>query len=187
MERTLMRTFYIVAMVFTLVVTAGAFTWKYVLTAPPNVPRAIPFIGEDGSEHIHASMVVMIGDQAVDFCKPEYLLRTPTVHFENNDCTTVHKHASGVTLAYFLDTIGIRFTNACMGLPDGTTLCSGNENTLRVVVNGATVPVEELTYYNFKNDDRFLIYFGPESGALLLYRFNQVPFISEEISIPYEY
>ena len=172
------------AWVIAVVIVGSAFLYKNFTDVLPPVLREVPALGEPGSTHIHASLLVMIGDRAISFCDPKYMLKNPLMHFENNDCTTIHKHATGVTLPTFLKTIGVELSNLCITIPKEEKRCTGGGNTLRVVVNGSEVPIEELSYRELKNNDHILINFGSEEAAALRFKYNQVPNIPLDVNEP---
>lgn len=177
-----------------LLIAGSAYFYKEFIDVLPPLPRTIPTIGKPGSTHIHASMLIMIGDRTVNFCEPKYMLKSPLVHFENNDCTTIHKHATGITLPTFLQTIGVALTSRCVTIPAdlpaegsaqaGGKHCSGDGNILRVMINGGEVPVGELSYRELKNNDHILINLGKEDGTALRFKYNQVPMIPLDVNEP---
>ena len=175
---------YVGAIIIALLFSGSAFVYKFFLLAPPVVKRPIPDIGVAGSTHVHASMLIMIGDRVVDFCDAKYMLRSPLVHFEDNNCYVIHKHATGITLVEFLKTIGVDITTTCITIPNEGKHCTDNTNTLRVVINGGEVPITELTYYELRNNDHILINYGPEVGDILKFKYNQVPTIPQHINEP---
>jgi len=56
--------------------------------------------GRLGDEHEHASILVRIFGDKLDFSSPAYQIKSSWIHFEDSDCTTIHRHSSGVTLGY---------------------------------------------------------------------------------------
>ncbi|MDO8521286.1 MAG: hypothetical protein Q7S52_04175, partial [bacterium] len=144
--------------------------------------REVPVLGAPGSTHAHASLLIMIGSRAVSFCDPKFMLKNPLMHFENDNCTVIHKHATGVTLPTFLKTLGVELTSRCITIPDEKKQCNGEGKILRVVYNGKEVPVEDLSYHELENNDHILINFGPEEGAELKFKYNQVPTIPLEVN-----
>ncbi|MGD8432167.1 MAG: protein-disulfide isomerase, partial [Nitrosopumilaceae archaeon] len=70
-------------------------------TAPGGPENAGPL----GSEHTHAGILVKIFGDTFDFSAPAYQIKSSWIHFEGNDGTTVHKHATGVTLGYLFETL----------------------------------------------------------------------------------
>ena len=112
------------------------------------------------------------------------MLKSQYVHFENNDCHTVHRHATGVTIPTFFKTIGVELTPSCLSLPNGMHYCAAGADHISVMINGAEFPVTDLSYYEFKNNDHILINFGPETGAALKFKYNSVPQIPLSVNEP---
>ena len=85
---------YAIFVFMTQVDTSGA------LGAPDGAGRL-------GDEHEHASLLVRIFGDKLDFSSPAYQIKSSWIHFEDSDGTTIHRHASGVTLGYLFDTLNI--------------------------------------------------------------------------------
>ena len=73
-----------------------AFACYEFVTSTNNVPGAPENAGKLGAEHIHASMLVSIFGDKFDFSTPNYQVKTPWIHFENQDGDTIHRHSTGV-------------------------------------------------------------------------------------------
>ena len=112
------------------------------------------------------------------------MLRSPVAHFEDNDCFVIHKHSAGVTLPVFFKTIGVTLSPSCIVLPDDGKHCTNEMDTLRVMLNGTEISVNELTYYELRNNDHILINYGPEKDALLRFKYNQVPPVPLKVNEP---
>ena len=127
-----------------------------VLGAPPGA-------GKLGSEHVHASLLVRIFGDQLDFASPAYQIQSSWIHFEDSDGTTIHRHATGITLGYLFDTLGFVVNDECFIFKDGREFCSGqNEDySLKYYINHQ--PVDDITEYIFEDGDRILISFGPET------------------------
>lgn len=175
---------YVIAIVLALLFSGSAFVYKFFLFSPPSIKRVIPAVGVAGSTHAHMSMFIMIKDRVVNFCDTKYMEKSPLVHFEDNNCYVIHKHATGITLVEFLKTIGVELTTKCVTIPDEEKHCSDEINTLRVVINGGEVPLSELSYYELRNNDHILLNYGPEVGGMLLFKYNQVPVVPVDINEP---
>lgn len=106
--------------------------------------------GELGSAHWHADFKVVLNGTRVNFGKDKYMVQSRYVHFEGGDGTTIHKHATGVTLAYFFKTIGWKLTDDCLVTDTGESYCTGEGRTLRIIVNGTEIGDPQ---YKFKDDD----------------------------------
>ncbi len=183
MENGSSRKPYIIATLVAIAIAGSAALYKFVIEEPPTSPRTIPVVGKVGSAHAHASLLVMSKDKVADFCSPLYMLKSQYVHFENNNCTVVHRHATGVTLPTFFKTIGLTLTQDCLILPSGK-YCDDGTNHLKAVVNGTEMSIDDLQYYEFKNNDHILINYGPESGTMLKFKYNQVPEIPLDVNEP---
>lgn len=107
--------------------------------------------GEYGSVHWHANFSVSIHGDRVNFSKERYMVRSQYVHLEGGDGTTIHKHATGVTLADFFDTVGWKLTNDCLSAANGTTYCTGDGGRLRILVDGNEV--DNPDEYEIQNND----------------------------------
>ncbi len=176
---------YIVASLVALFFAGSAALYKFVFEEPPRAPHVLPILGKAGSTHAHASLLIFIGEKAINFCEPRFMLRSPFVHFEDNNCQVVHKHATGVTLPVFFKTIGVELTSACIALPfNNEHHCNNGKDHLRVMINTKEVPIDELTYYELQNNDHILVNFGPEEGAFLRFKYNEVPVIPTNINEP---
>lgn len=140
-----------------------------------NDNEASPQIGPPGSDHAHISLVISIDDSLVDLSQPRYMLKNRLVHFENNDGITVHKHATGVTVPYFLNTLGIRIDKNCLTLDTGESYCSDTSKKLRVLLNGKQINILDLYAYEMKDRDRILIDYSDDNDADLQLKFNAVP------------
>lgn len=180
----LFRSPYVISFALAIFFAGSAYAYKHFSYTPTETERPLPVIGALESAHTHTSLLVMIGNDVVSFCDKKYMLRSSLVHFEDNDCFVVHKHATGITLPTFFKTIGVQISPSCIVLPEGGKHCNDDDNTLRVVLNGKQMPIEELPYYDLQNNDHILVNFGPEKDALLLLKYNQVPPIPLDVNEP---
>ncbi|MFB5630109.1 MAG: protein-disulfide isomerase [Nitrosopumilaceae archaeon] len=124
---------------------------------PPNA-------GILGSEHVHASLLTKLHGDTFDYSSPAYQIKSSWIHFEAQDGSTIHRHATGVTLGYLFDTIGIGLDDKCFtfqGTNGERVFCSNEDYSLKFFVNHQ--PVQELNDYVFKDGDRILISYGGET------------------------
>jgi len=126
-------------------------------TAPGGPPDAGPL----GSEHTHAGILVKIFGDTFDFSAPAYQIKSSWIHFEGNDGTTVHKHATGVKLGYLFDTLSLGLDDKCFEFQDGRSFCTNDDYSLKFFVNGQ--PVNDLRDYEIQEDDKILISYGAET------------------------
>ena len=132
------------------------------ITMDVDIPGAPPGAGPLGGEHEHASLLVRIfGDKFTAFANPSYQIKSSWIHFEESDGTTIHRHASGVTLGYFFDTLNIGIDNECYVFPDGRNFCTNEDYSLKYYLNHQLV--NDINDYVIQDDDRILITFGNET------------------------
>ena len=122
---------------------------------PPNASRL-------GAVHEHASILVSIFGDNLDFSKNMFQIKNSYIHFEGRDGTTIHKHAENVTLGFLFETLNMELTDDCLTLPDGRYFCNEEADgfSLKLFVNGERV--ESLSEYVLSNKDRILISYGFE-------------------------
>ena len=175
---------YAVAIFIALAIAGTAFLYKNLVMSAPARAETLPTAGKVGSDHAHASLLVMVNDRIISFCSPEYMLKSQYVHFEDNNCTVVHRHATGITIPTFLKTIGVGLNDDCLIIPNDKTYCSSGKEKVSAIVNGKEVPVSSLPYYVFHNNDHILINYGTEKGEMLRFKYNQVPPIPLSVNEP---
>ena len=120
--------------------------------------------GRLGDEHEHASVLVRIFGDILDFASPAYQIKSSWIHFEDTDGTTIHRHSSGVTLGFLFNSLGFTVNDECFVFPDGREFCNGqNEDySLKYYINHE--PVSNIYDHVLEDDDRILISFGPETS-----------------------
>lgn len=152
---------------------------------PTGLPRSSdrPVLGAEGSEHSHASFLVFVHDDAFDFNQSQYMLRDKLAHFENADGTTLHKHATGVTLPYFLSTLGMHLTPACLTLDDNIPHCDNAEQKVRLVVNNTEIT--DFDAYEVHDGDKILLNYGADDDIRLRLKANQLPDVPKEFQKPF--
>lgn len=124
---------------------------------PPNA-------GPLGSEHVHSSVLVKLHGDQFDFSGPAYQIKSSWIHFEAQDGTTIHRHATGVTLGYLFETIGIGLDDECYsfrGTNGERVFCTNDDYSLKFYINHQ--PVSSITDYVFEDGDRILISYGGET------------------------
>lgn len=155
-----------------------------VQTATPatedEIKTSLPEFGSLGSDHSHISLVLFVNDEQVDLSQFKYMLKDRLVHLENNDGVVIHKHATGVTVPYYLSTLGIKIAQNCLTLDTNEQYCDSDAEKLRLVANGSEI--ENFASYEMKQDDRILVNYGSGDQEILQSRFNQVPSLPEEFS-----
>ena len=117
--------------------------------------------GELGSEHSHAAILVKIFGDKFDFSAPAYQIKSSWIHFEGRDGSTIHKHATGVTLGYLFDTLGLGLDDQCYVFQDGRSFCTNEDYSLKFYINGEKV--NDIRDYEVQENDRVLISYGGET------------------------
>ena len=113
-------------------------------------------IGEFGSDHAHAAIVVIINNKQVNFAQSQFQISSKYIHFENNNPYLIHKHATGVQLQMLFLSFGMKDN------------CISNEPCI-VYLNGERY-YSDILQYEIKHDDRILISVGEiENSKYLKY------------------
>ena len=111
-------------------------------------------IGEFGSDHAHAAIVVIIDEKQVNFALPQFQVSSKYIHFENNNPYQIHKHATGVPLEMLFVSFGMKDN------------CISNEACV-VYLNGERY-YSDILQYEIKHNDRILISFGETENSKYL-------------------
>ena len=126
-----------------------------------NAPGGPPNAGPLGSDHSHAGILVKIFGDAFDFSSPSYQIKSSWIHFEGNDGTTIHKHATGVKLGWLFDTLNLGLNDECFEFSDGRSFCTNDDYSLKFFINHE--PATSITDYVFEDGDKILISYGSET------------------------
>ena len=137
-----------------------AFACFEFVTSTNNVPGAPENAGKLGDEHIHASLLVSIFGDKFDFSTPNYQVKTPWIHFENQDGDTIHRHSTGVELEFLFNSMSVGVDENCFVFPDGRQFCNNEDYSLKFYINQQLV--KDLRQYVIQEDDRILITYGNE-------------------------
>lgn len=147
---------------------------------PVHIVREVPILGKAGSAHRHSTLLLFINGEAFNFFEEKYMLKDNKMHFEDDDGSVVHSHATGATLPYFLSTIGFSLTDDCISIPTGRQYCSSSitGNKLSIIING--VEIDGIDYYELQQNDKILINYGDDDDLMLRLKFNSVPSVPSE-------
>lgn len=116
-------------------------------------------VGEYGSDHAHAAIVVVIDDQKLNFAYTRFQLTSPYIHFENHNPYLIHKHATNVPLVMLFSSFNMEITSDCIILDDNS-FCTDTEHSLLFYLNGK--PFSDISQYEIKHYDRILISLGDQ-------------------------
>ena len=120
---------------------------KIVSSAPENAEAL-------GSEHTHASLLVMIHGDKFDFSMPAYQIKSSWIHFEGQDGDTIHRHAKQVPLGFLFDTLQINLTDECL-ITINDEYCTNNDFSLKFFINRQQV--QDINEYVIQERDRILV------------------------------
>lgn len=129
----------------------------------PNTSKSS--FGALGSAHEHAAFLVKINGKNIDFSLPKYQVQSDYIHVENGDGTTLHRHATNVTFADFLDSVKMSIdrenNNNCLLFDNGTQYCDDIQHKLNAFINGNQTTA--ISNYVINNNDRLLLVYGNET------------------------
>ncbi|MBI4148634.1 hypothetical protein HY490_05060 [Candidatus Woesearchaeota archaeon] len=127
-------------------------------------------IGLLGSSHHHVDWKIYLNGEAIDMSPYGLPLKDPEkgsmfAHMEGGSPEekigdVIHFHATGVTLNFLLDSIGMKLSPTCF-TTDMNEYCSTSQLTLKFFVNGK--PNNENGDYIPQNGDQILISYGPNN------------------------
>ncbi len=146
-------------------------------------------VGEYGSDHSHAAIVVFVNDELLNFGHSKFQLSSKYIHFENHNPYMLHKHASGAPLEMLFASIGMKLTSECFIINyysenESKRFCSNEIETLSFYVNGRPYN-SDLSEYVFEHNDRILISFGdPDSVSDQLSYLNSLKIFDVPKKVP---
>ncbi len=145
-----------------IAVIVGYAAWTFVNLDQSAVPGGPENAGALGSEHSHAGILVKVFGDSFDFSAPAYQIKSSWIHFEGNDGSTIHKHATGVTLGFLFESLGLGLDDQCFTFKDGRSFCTDEEYSLKFFINEE--PVDDIRDYEISEDDTILISYGAETA-----------------------
>jgi hypothetical protein len=126
--------------------------------------------GPIGSAHEHAAFLVKLDGVPIDFSQDKYQVKSRLIHVENNDGTTLHRHATNVPFIEFLKSVDMDIRNGCFVSDDGREYCDTVDKKLRYFVNGNQT--NSIADYVINDNDRILVIYGDENGNELNQEIN---------------
>jgi hypothetical protein len=119
--------------------------------------------GPVGSAHEHAAFLVKLDGVPIDFSQSKYQVKSRLIHVENNDGTTLHRHATDVPFIEFLDSVDMDIRNGCFIGDDRREYCDTADKKLRYFVNGTETG--SISDYVPNENDRILVIYGDENDT----------------------
>ena len=153
----------VIAIVLFAVISAGFFSYYFInqteidsqiiqstlKMTPEQVLASKYSIGEFGSEHSHAAIVVITNGKQVNFGQEQFQLTSKYIHFENQNPYLIHKHATGVPLEMLFASFEMNIDN-----------CMSNEiescKDIVVYLNGEKYH-SDISQYEINHNDRIMI------------------------------
>ena len=193
----------IIAVLSFLLVAGGSFTFYFTnqqeidsqlientLGFSPEEQMVRQFnIGEYGSDHAHAAILVTIDGEQLNFGLEQFQLSSKYIHFENHNPYLIHKHAVGVPLKMLFSSFNLEITQDCIVLnyEKSREFCSKDNKQLLFFLNGEKF-YSDISQYEIKHNDRIMISFGGEKSIsknlayLESLEISEVPKKSQEFS-----
>ncbi|MDY6768876.1 MAG: hypothetical protein SVW02_02090 [Candidatus Nanohaloarchaea archaeon] len=125
-----------------LAFVVGVFAGGFIISAVNAVTGPTgAAVGPAGSTHEHAQFSVFVNGEEIDFSQPRYQFQqtqNSRVHFEAGDGSRIHKHATGVTIGFALESLDMGINATCLTVHD-ETYCEDGAATLETMVNGEEI------------------------------------------------
>lgn len=144
-----------------IAVIVGYSVYLFINMTDADIPGTPENAGALGSEHSHTAILVKIFGDTFDFSAPSYQIKDRWIHFEGRDGSTVHKHATGVTLGHLFDTLSLGLDDQCFVFQDGRSFCTNDDYSLNFFVNGEQI--SDIRDLETNEGDRVLITYGGET------------------------
>ena len=99
-------------------------------------------------------------------------------HLHDMNGNVIHKHAEGVTLGFFFETLVMKSNSTCLVLDDQTSYCNEGDKVLKMYVNGKHD--DEFESYDIQDEDKILLSYGDETEEEIQ---QQIASLSDEACI----
>jgi len=147
--------------VFAVIAVIVGYSVFLFLTMTETAPGGPENAGAMGSDHAHAAIIVNLFGDEFDFSAPAYQIKSPWTHFEGRDGSTIHKHATGVTLGYLFDSLSLGLDEKCFVFQDGRSFCTNEDYSLKLFINEEQV--SDIRDYDVMEGDRVLVLYGGQT------------------------
>lgn len=134
-------------------------------------------IGLVGEVHDHADFKLYLNGNEYNFSQEKYMSSknktiSNFIHLHDLEGNVIHKHAKGITLGFFFNTIKMKFNSTCFILDNEKSYCNQEDKTLKLYVNG----IRNYKYenYEFKDLDKIIINYGNDSNKVINKQINSV-------------
>ena len=147
-----------------IAVIVGYSVYVFINMDQSAVPGGPQNAGPLGSDHAHGGILVKIFGDTFDFGGAAYQIKSSWIHFEGNDGTTIHKHATGVTLGFLFDSLGLGLDDQCFVFKDGKSFCTTDDYSMKFFINDE--PIDDIRDHEITENDKILISYGADEEEL---------------------
>ena len=118
-----------------------------------------PQIGPVGSTHEHVDVLVYIDGEPLDLNQSRYAMKSGYGHIHGGEGDIMHLHAINIPLSWFMESIDLSITPDSINV-HGMEYSIDENNVFILFVNGEIITNVD---YVLVDEDRILVYYGPES------------------------
>ena len=118
-----------------------------------------PQIGPVGSTHEHLDVLVYIDGEPLDLNQSRYAMKSGYGHIHGGEGDIMHLHAINIPLSWFMESIDLSITLNSINV-HGMEYSIDENNVFILFVNGEIITNVD---YVLVDEDRILVYYGPES------------------------
>lgn len=140
-------------------------------------------LGIVGEIHYHIDFKVYLNSVPYNFSQDKYMSidnksLSNFVHLHDMDGKVIHKHAEGMTLGFFFETLEMKLNHTCLVLDDESFYCNEGDKVLKMYVNGKHN--DEYDKYDIQDGDKILLSYGDETEEEIQ---QQIASVSDEACI----
>jgi len=133
-------------------------TFEYFHSVPKPIP---PGAGTLGENHAQAKLVATVYDNKFNFSLPQFQMQSPWIRFEDGE--TIHRYASGVTLGFLFNELGLSGQNdECYRFQGGSVYCTDAYDNFKFFINDQQVSETALREYVIQDGDEILIIYDDQ-------------------------
>ena len=137
-----------------------------------NQQHSSLFAPEINETHQHASILVKIFGDKINFNIPQYQLASYWVNFEESYDDIIHIQSEQITARHLFETLNFKINENCFIFEDGTGFCANEKYSLKYFVNGNQV--SDMQEYEIHDGDRILISYGNETQEEIKMQLNEL-------------
>ena len=137
-----------------------------------------PQIGPVGSTHEHVDVLVYIDGEPLDLNQSRYAMKSGYGHIHGGEGDIMHLHAINIPLSWFMESLDLSITLDSINV-HGMEYSIDENNVFILFVNGEIITNVD---YVLVDEDRILVYYGPESDDDIDRALSLVPNRAEEIN-----